>query len=283
MLEPISMTIRLRLLLGCIGLMVLGCGEPDESRGANAMPAQGAQGVRIASLSPAMTTMVNDLGMGEFIVGSTPFCRGLDAPVAVVGSLTDVDAELLLRTRPTLLLVQPAAGGVDPALVALAQRHGISLVAQRLDSLADVQRALRAIGEALGTSLPQARVDGLCREIAGLTAPDQPGGPRTVLLYAVDPLGAAGSGTYLDEILRAAGGRNALLRDGWLELSEEELLALQPEAIVLLGTSRGEALGSLPWKIAPQIHHLDAPDAMEPSSRAIAVVEQLRSTLEESP
>ena len=280
MKKSTSRTKRLCVLVGSLALVVWGCGEPDGSSGTASQPHQGPGEIRIASLSPALTTMAIDLGLGDAIVGSTPFCRGLPEPVAVVGSLTEVDAELLIRVEPTLLLVQPSAGGIDPALEDLARRRGMELVVQPLDSLKDVQAALRAIGASSGGAVSQAKLEGLCQQIEELQRPREAIGPRTVVLYGVEPLGAAGSGTYLDELLRAAGGQNALARSGWLELSEEELLAMRPEVVLIMGTSQNGGLQRLPWKESPRICHLDAPDALEPSSRVVVVVESLRRVLE---
>ena len=110
-------------LCSCLALLIGGCGERDTSS-ARAGGAQDAdKSLRIVSLSPAMTTMAIDLGLGNDLVGRTPFCRGLESPVAVVGSLEGVDAEVLVRVEPTVVLVQPGAGGSDPALVELGQRR----------------------------------------------------------------------------------------------------------------------------------------------------------------
>jgi ABC-type hemin transport system substrate-binding protein len=89
--------------------MVVGC---DES------PALNEDGdAGIASLSPAMTTIVQDLEAGDRLVGRTPWCRGV-AHLPVVGALDGVDAEVLVQLRPAIVVHQPpAAEGSDPVLV----------------------------------------------------------------------------------------------------------------------------------------------------------------------
>ena len=283
MAQSISRTNSLLLRMACLVLVFSGCGEPDgsiENSGiAENRPAQ----LRIASLSPAMTTIAIDLGLGERIVGCTPFCRGLEAPVPVVGSLEDVDAEVLIRLKPSVLLLQPGAGGADPALVELGARLGFTIVQQRLDTLGDVQEAIRKIGAVCVADEDSARVQELCSRIAALQSEGDPQGPRTILLYSVEPLGAAGEDTYLDEVLTAAGGRNILGRSGWVELSVEELLARDPDVVVVFARSAPESLGALPWARTPRVLVIDSPDAMEPSSRAGSVAAKIRASLGERP
>ena len=256
-----------------------GCGEPDNSAQAASAQKQSPQELRIASLSPAMTTIVIDLGLGGHLVGCTPFCRGLDAPTPIVGSLSGIDAEVLLRVKPTVVLLQPGVGGADSGLVGLSKRNGFTIVQQRLDSLADVEAAIRAIGSACQEGDGSEELEGLCREISLLRSAPRDRGPRCVLLYSVEPLGAAGGGTYLDEILSAAGAQNALGSQGWLELSAEELIALAPDVVVVFAASSPKGLEGLPWAHRPRIVHLDSPDALEPSSRAPAIAEELREAL----
>ena len=156
---------------------------------------------------------------------------------------------------------------------------GFEIVEQRLDTLADVEAAIRAIAAACESSDHMRGVEGLCSRINMLRNAPEAQGPRSVLLYSVEPLGAAGRGTYLDEILTAAGGRNALGNEGWVELPAEELIALDPEVVVVFGVRSLSGLAELPWQHAPRILLIDSPDAMEPSSRAPAVARQLREAL----
>ena len=256
-----------------------GCGEPDNSAQTASGQKKSPQELRIASLSPAMTTFVIDLGLGDHLVGSTPFCRGLEGPTPIVGSLSGVDAEVLLRVKPSVVLLQPGVGGADPALLGLAQRNDFAIVQQRLDSLADVEAAIRAIGSACQEGDGSEELEGLCREISLLQSAPRDSGPRCVLLYSVEPLGAAGEGTYLDEILCAAGAQNALSSQGWLELSAEELIALAPDVVIVFAASSPKGLEALPWSRRPRIVHVDSPDALEPSSRAPAIAEELREAL----
>jgi ABC-type hemin transport system substrate-binding protein len=99
----------------------------------------------------------------------------------------------------------------------------------------------------------------------------------------VDPFSAAGRETYLDEIVRAAGGLNVTSRPGWIELSVEEVAGLSPDVVLLVSGSptAADTLAGIPWRSAPKVISLDDPEALEPSTRMPAVVSRVRTLLAE--
>ncbi|MCH2161658.1 MAG: ABC transporter substrate-binding protein, partial [Phycisphaerales bacterium] len=213
-----------------LAVALVGC-ERDQ-----AGPASGEGGLRIASLSPAMTTMAIDLGLEDALVGRTPYCRGLSREVPVVGSLDEVDAEMLLQVSPDALLVQRSGPGMLPGLAALAEDQGYAVVNGTLDDIDDVANAVKSISRLSGREDVLAAAEDWQRKCDGLGGADSDvSGPDCLLLYGVDPFGVAGRGTYLDEILELAGGRNAMPRTGWLEVSVEEILALDPNVVIVFG------------------------------------------------
>jgi ABC-type Fe3+-hydroxamate transport system substrate-binding protein len=56
----------------------------------------------------------------------------------------------------------------------------------------------------------------------------------TLLISDADPVLAFGDGTYLGDILQRLGGTNAVTDKAWVELSLEDVLRLDPEAIVIV-------------------------------------------------
>ncbi len=215
--------------------------------------------LRIASLSPAMTDAAIALGLGERIVGRTPWCPATVAEAPVVGTLVDFDAERLLRLRPTHLLVQPPRSGIEPGLDSVARSLGAVVIARHLDGVEDVRSLLAALPGLLGFMAPGAEggateTDGsdrarlaeasgsvleeIDRSIAAArtrVAGHDPG--RVLLLFACDPVMAFGSGSYLGDLLLAIGGTNALALRGFPELSVEDVQRLAPDAIVLVRTA----------------------------------------------
>ena len=99
--------------------------------------------------------------------------------------------------------------------------------------------------------------------------------PQVALVYSLDPCGVVGRGTYLDEVLQAAGGRNAIPLTGWLEMTFEDLLRRDPDLVIFLGNTGEERLAALPWGAQTQVYSYVNPSALEPSSRAPIVMQGL--------
>jgi len=285
---------RARVLCFACAVAVAGC-----TRGAPAPPTSPAP--RIVSLSPAITRTLVDFGLAGDIVGRSRFCTAVDERVPVVGDLFEIDYERLVRLRPTAVLIQPtAADGVPAQLSALATQHGWHLGDWRFDSIDEVRRA---IGQLPFVLFPEAgprrdRADASARRLldqieAALTPGPEPSfaGP-TLLLVSVEPVPmAAGPGSYLDDLLVALGGTNAVSARGWPQLSLEDVVRLDPQAIVVVrdhgpaDVDPIEAAGAVATldtaarrdgRIAALVH----PDAMLPSSGLIGVAGAMRATLE---
>jgi iron complex transport system substrate-binding protein len=227
-----------------------GPGEPHAAIAAETVrPDAGPTDVappRIVSLSPAITASVVALGIGDHVVGRTPWCDSVGSSVPIVGDLNDFDAERLVRLNPTHLLVQPPRTGLDPALAQLAKGRGWVLFAEPLDDVEDIRGVLRALPAVLGGGDPvlRARLEGKAADLDAtiLAALEGAGGdgPATaspvLLLFSVDPPRAFGPGSYLGDLLERLGGRNALDVQGYPELSMEDVVRLDPRTIVLVRT-----------------------------------------------
>jgi len=234
-------------------------------------PSRPSGGARIVSLSPAMTRTVVDLGAGEAIVGRTPWCVGVEAPV--VGTLHDRDSARILDAAPTLIVVQDRAA--DPALVRLAEQCGASLEVRHVDSLDSVRTMVRSMAERLDEQgYPQAKDNLAALEARAMEAeraarPAVAACGRTVLLFGADPPSAFGQGTFASDLWQALGGTNAVTRQGYPELTLEDIVALDPDRIVLVRMRAGEvppAMTALPERLRARLRTVVAPELLEPST-----------------
>jgi ABC-type hemin transport system substrate-binding protein len=239
---------------------------------------------RVASLSPAITDSLVQLGLAKHIVGRSAYCRAVDANVPVVGDLRDFDAERLALLKPDFLFVQPPLAGVDPALRALCETNHITLLARRLDSLHDLRLLVDDIALAfdvndetsaqsdIRAAIASAR-EGLVEPIA-LTAD----APRVLLVVSTDPFLIVGSNTYLDEFMRGSGFANVLQRSGYVELGAEAIVALAPATVIAISSTKdgavrmSEVLRALPWDAAntPRVSTAAVPELLTPSLVAVA-------------
>ncbi len=280
-----------RLAAAC--LLLAGCGDasaPGTSAGTAAPPHSSPRAT--VSLSPAITATLVDLGVGDAVVGRTPWCWAVPETVPAVGSLLEIDYERLIEAGPAAVLVQPGVGGVDPELERIAGERGWTLAAWRLERLADVEamlEGLRSIPPVAGDASAIARLERRLGEIEALrTAPVATSAPRVLLLVSADPPTAAAADTFLDELVEAAGGRNALDgRRGYVGLSLEEIVALAPEATILL---RDEPAGrdqsppaSLVEATRGRVRVVACREAFMPSSLAPLAAEAIRDGIPPAP
>ena len=244
------------LLAAAVAAVAVSCGDRGD------VPAGAPTGPRIVSLSPALTHSIERLGGAAAIVGCTPWCRLEGA--AVVGALEDRDLEAIAALRPTLLVRQSTQP--DPALDRVLAGLGARSACWPLSRLAEV----RAFLPELATALESAGIAGAserARSLAEAHAEAVRDRVRTigpvVFLYATDPPAAFGAGSYVDELWREMGGRNAVSAPGYPALTAEDLASLGAVAVVVIGAADPPAWMSV---AAPVRISVDAPELLEPGA-----------------
>jgi len=169
---------------------------------------------RVITLAPNLTDVIIALGHADQIVGVTRVDRAPEvAHLPRVGGFLDPNPEAILGLRPDLVL-WVTDGGALPAVRRTAELAGgrFPILAIPVITVADVVATARLVGEALGdpaggaalAAQMQGSLDRLAARAAGL--------PRRRVLFVVgrDPLVVAGPGSFPDELLRLAGGINAV-------------------------------------------------------------------------
>jgi iron complex transport system substrate-binding protein len=278
--------------------MVSACDQKSPPPSASRRACEGE--LRLVSLSPAISRTLIDLAIEDCIVGRTPYCDSIDQSIPVVGDLTNVNFEALVRLNPTHLLVQPPAAGVDPHLQRVARERGWIIGAWRLNTIDDIRTMLREMPASIYDDKSDERetLAGKARrlsdEIESALAPAKQESElsftgRVLMVNDVNPVMAFGADTYLDDILHALGGTNAVTDRGWVQLSLEDVVRLAPDAIVLVrpganAASLTDDLGPLATIDAPAVRDgrlalLAHRDALAPSSGVIGVAEEMTAIL----
>jgi len=221
---------------------------------------------RIVSLVPATTEMLYAIGAGARLVGRT---RWDDYPPAVrrvpdVGDALRPNVEAVLARRPDLVLLYASADDRDAALRLRAA--GVATLSLRIDRVADFRRALAVLGSALHDSARAAAVaDSVLGTLARVRAATA-GASRVSVVWQVEitPVIVIGGGSFLDELLRDAGGRNLYgeVTVPAPQVSLEDLLDRAPE-VVLTSPAGARAIRVDPrwgsWLSMPG-HRLLVPD-----------------------
>ncbi len=199
---------------------------------------QGAR--RVVCLAPAFTEICFALGKGDRVVGVTDFC---DYPPEAtertrVGGFLNPRRETIVGLRPDLVLAVPEEAELAGQLRQLEIRSEVL----PLYRLADIDRAIRRVAGWLGDAAAGGRLAGaLAAELAGLRKADAAARPPKVLLVVgrnwgeLSNIYVAAPGTFLGELLEAAGGCNAYAgRIRYPSLSLEGISRMDPEIILEL-------------------------------------------------
>ncbi len=195
--------------------------------------ADGAGPQRVVSLTPTITETLFALGAGDRVVGVTRFCN--HPPEArsrtTVGGVIDINVEAVLTLRPDLVL-----GESQQAVVAKLRELDLDVLTVENRTVAQLLTSFRTIGVRLGRETEAQELvtgirDGMARAARALEGRPR---PRVLLVVGRSPLVAAGPGTFIDELISAAGGDNVLGDPGraYPILSMEKVLLQKPEVIV---------------------------------------------------
>ncbi|WP_437278040.1 helical backbone metal receptor [Sorangium sp. So ce375] len=203
-----------------------------------AAPAR-ATGARVVSLSPSTTEAVFAIGAGAALVGRSRHC---DHPPEVlrlpsVGGYADPSIEAIIALSPTLVV--GARGPAGPALDETLRGHGIATFFPETESLAQIEDMLMELGRRLDAAPGAEQAIGRIRARRLAVEQAVKGAPRVraALLFDTSPVFVAGPGSFVDELIRMAGGENVITRGGaYPSISVEQLLALDPD-VLLDGTS----------------------------------------------
>lgn len=201
---------------------------------------------RIVTLGSDVTEIVHALGAGDRIVAVD---RGSKYPPQVttkpnVGYRRKLSVEGLMALDPDLILAADDIG--PPEVVDVLPALSVPVVFVPEDNSREgIQRKIELIagvfdlddkGRALSADVMSA-FDSATRLTADLT-PDQR--RKVMFFHGLVRLSAAGSGTAADAVIRYAGGINPMgVVDGYKAVSEEKLVELAPDVILMMGDGKG--------------------------------------------
>jgi iron complex transport system substrate-binding protein len=214
---------------------------------------------RIISTGPGITEILFALGAGDRVAGVTEYCRYPPEArkLPKIGSWTTPNMEVILSLKPDLVIVQRTAVGDASRFNALQLRT----LEIQLQDIADIHKTIASIGQAIGA--PDRAQELSARIKRDLAEVQRRVGnrPRVLMLFvvgrtpgALEGMIAAGPGSYHDELMTLAGGRNVLSDApvSYVKVLHEELLARKPEVIVDMG-EHAEASGITRAQIQKEI------------------------------
>jgi iron complex transport system substrate-binding protein len=190
---------------------------------------------RVVSLAPANTEMAYAVGGGSKLVAGTSYD---DYPpqaksLPKIGDFANPSVEKIVSMNPDLVL---AAGGIQAGLRSKLENLGVRVYVVDPSTLAQTMVDLQNLGALLGTRRQadalvqrmQAAIKAVTDKVAGL--------PKPTVFFEVypKPLMTAGTHTFIDDLIRLAGGTNIAdsAGSGYLNFSTEVLIQDNPDVYI---------------------------------------------------
>jgi iron complex transport system substrate-binding protein len=210
---------------------------------------------RVICFMPAVTDMLLAIGAADRLIARTEF--DTDPRIAQLpstGNALTPSLEWVASLEPELVITWPDQP--SRSVVGRLSELGIPVYAARTESIEDVLRTARQLGTLLGL---KRNADSVALEIERALNDIRAavhGLPPVPVAYvlSIDPPMIAGPGTFINELLVAAGGSNAFANAGalWAQVNIEEFIQRQPHALVLAqeeGRTELQRLRTLPgWR-----------------------------------
>lgn len=194
-------------------------------------------------MAPACTQTILALGLGERLVAVDSWSDTVSGvPTGAVRfDMMKPDAERLAELEPDLVLVSAITKeGTSKDPFKPLSDAGVNVVylptaASLADIRSDIARVAALVGKAdEGKRLVKSMDDEIAR-IEGIASSIPASERRTVIfeISAAPYIYSTGRGTYLDELITAAGAKNALSTEaGWIAVNAETIVASDPDAIL---------------------------------------------------
>lgn len=280
---------------------VLGCGkqpskpmnelwyDDDLDRGASIK----RDPLRIVSLSPTHTEMLFALGAGDRVVGVTAYCN-YPAEAKTKTNVGGPDSaklslETILSLKPDLVL---ADSGFQKQVVESLARLGVPVLAYEANSIEKVKVNLLLFERIVGhTEASRKMIETFEYDAKSRSVGRYPDPPTVLYLAGEQPVFAAGGGSFTNELIERAGGKNlfADIKDKYPNVSEEEILRRNPDVIVLArpvdpDAKRKELLARPTWQKLKAIQNqrivfVDEDMASRPGPRILDAIRELENAL----
>ena len=186
---------------------------------------------RIISLVPSQTELLFDLGLENEVVGVTKFCiypKEKTKEKTVIGGTKKLRFEVVHRLQPDLVIANKEEN-VKEHIEALREDYPVWV--SDIKTLEDALQMIEAVGQI--TQTEKAATDLTAKIQRSFKAALTPKKRKALYLIWRNPYMAAGSDTFINEMMQRAGFENICSQNRYPALSFEEMKALKPEIILL--------------------------------------------------
>jgi ABC-type Fe3+-hydroxamate transport system substrate-binding protein len=194
---------------------------------------------RIVSLVPSITEFLADLGLSERLVGITKFCIHPDSVfqnVIRVGGTKDFKVDKIANLRPDLIIANKEENEPE-GIAKLASQFPVWI--SKISTITEAFDMMQSLGHITGKSENADRYIILARDgFSQISLLQKEGKLNVLYLIWRKPYMAAGTDTYISDVMQYLGWQNALSSLGaegtrYPEISNELLKTLKPDIILL--------------------------------------------------
>ncbi len=185
---------------------------------------------RIISLVPSQTELLFDLGLGERVVGITKFCVHPESWFRTktrVGGTKNLHFDAIRQLSPDLILANKEENNRED-MERLSEEFPVWV--SDVNDLPSALEMIRSVGEITDSDPTR-----LIHEIEAGFGRLKPIRPIKRVLYLIwkNPYMAAGSDTFINHMLERCGFGNVVSESRYPELTETDIVHLDPELVLL--------------------------------------------------
>lgn len=246
---------------------------------------------KVVSLSPSNTEILFALGLDDEIIGVTTSCNYPEKALEKekIGGYSDVNLEKIIELNPDLVVV---SGEGDPDIINRLAESDIQVLGYDPKNIDEIIDSIISIGQATGKNEEAKEIteeiimgkDEVLSKIEGIEP------VKTIYEIWHDPITVAGSGSFIDSLIKLANGINiADQAEGEYPIFDVETLIEEDPQVYLLSTDAAddviEGIGSRPGFSEidaiknDRVYVIDADTTMRPGPRIIEALQMIAEAL----
>lgn len=207
----------------------------------------------VVSISPGITEILFDLGVGNKIIGRTIFCNFPKEALQIeaIGGISDANLERIIALRPQIVITSSM---VRKDLVENIEKAGISIIClPERSNIEGVFGTIRILGKIFDKeNTADSLINNMKNQLNEIKSTYNDNSYKPSIYYVVG-YGAtgdftAGRDTYINEIIELSGGRNIANNISNWSYSKEELFAQQPDYIIVRQEDLNNFINTAPYK-----------------------------------
>jgi iron complex transport system substrate-binding protein len=207
--------------------------------------------LRIISLSPTLTEILFELGVGESVVGVTTYC--VYPPEAQqkekIGDFVNPNIEKMLSLKPDLILAEHWSSSKIVARLQEARLNVVEVTSAR--SIEEIYQVIHQVGQAVNKDEAARAIEAnMRRRIDLIRAQAERMSYRPKIYIEIDlPSWTVGRNSYTSEAVTLCGARNLFedMEKPALQVSKEVIIERNPDIILSFDAPAAEYLQRPGW------------------------------------